>query len=91
MHVHVLHAFTRASAVSAASSAPTHPSLREAALCAASTTGVGRLRRPPPIVDSFVEIAFHVSGQTELAFLDSRRSHPTPTSNHVIKICFIAF
>ena len=32
----------------------THPSIKEAALRAASTKGGGRLRRPPPFVDSFM-------------------------------------
>ena len=35
--------------------AATHPSMKEAALRAASTKGGGRLRRPPHFVDSFVE------------------------------------
>ena len=34
---------------------PTQPSMKEAALRAASTKGGGRLRRPPPFVDSFVD------------------------------------
>ena len=32
-----------------------HPSIKEAALRAASTKGGGRLRRPPPFVDSFMD------------------------------------
>ena len=55
MHVHVLRTFTCVSAASAASPAPTHPSIKEAALRAASTKGGGRLRRPPPFVDSFMD------------------------------------
>ena len=55
MHVHVLRTFTFVSAASAASPAPTHPSIKEAALRAASTKGGGRLRRPPPFVDSFMD------------------------------------
>ena len=55
MHVHVLRTFTCVSAASAASQAPTHPSIKEAALRAASTKGGGRLRRPPPFVDSFMD------------------------------------
>ena len=55
MHVHVLYTFTCVSAASAASPAPTHPSIKEAALRAASTKGGGRLRRPPPFVDSFMD------------------------------------
>ena len=35
--------------------AATHPSLKEAALRAASTKSGGRLRRPPPFVDSFMD------------------------------------
>ena len=35
--------------------ATTHPSIKEAALRAASTKGGGRLRRPPPFVDSFMD------------------------------------
>ena len=35
--------------------AATHPSIKEAALRAASTKGGGRLRRPPPFVDSFMD------------------------------------
>ena len=35
--------------------ATTHPSIEEAALRAASTKGGGRLRRPPPFVDSFMD------------------------------------
>ena len=36
--------------------AATHPSMKEAALRAASSTkGGGRLRRPPPFVDSFMD------------------------------------
>ena len=55
MHAHVLHTFAYVSAVSAASPAPTQPSMEEAALRAASTKGGGRLRRPPPFVDSFMD------------------------------------
>ena len=43
------------SAASAASTASPHPSIKEAALRAASTKGGGRLRRPPPFVDSFMD------------------------------------
>ena len=43
------------SATSAAPPATTHPSIKEAALRAASTKGGGRLRRPPPFVDSFMD------------------------------------
>ena len=35
--------------------AATHPSMKEAALRAAPTKGGGRLRRPPPFVDSFMD------------------------------------
>ena len=35
--------------------AATHPSIKEAALRAASTKGGGRLWRPPPFVDSFMD------------------------------------
>ena len=35
--------------------ATTIPSIKEAALRAASTKGGGRLRRPPPFVDSFMD------------------------------------
>ena len=45
MHVQVLDTFTSVSAASAASPAPTHPSIKEAALRAASTKGGGRLRK----------------------------------------------
>ena len=38
-----------------ASPASPHPSIKEAALRAASTKGGGRLRRPPPFVDSFMD------------------------------------
>ena len=55
MHAHVLHTFAYVSAASAASIAPTQPSMKEAALRAASTKGGGRLRRPPPFVDSFMD------------------------------------
>ena len=55
MHAHVLHTFAYVSAASAASPAPTQPSMKEAALRAASTKGGGRLRRPPPFVDSFMD------------------------------------
>ena len=55
MHAHVLHTFAYVSAASAASPAPTQPSIKEAALRAASTKGGGRLRWPPPFVDSFVD------------------------------------
>ena len=55
MHVHVLHTFTCVSAASAASPALTQPSIKEAALRAASTKGCSRLRRPPPFVDSFMD------------------------------------
>ena len=54
MHAHVLHTFAYVSAASAASPAPTQPSMKEAALRAASTKGGGRLWRPPPFVDSFM-------------------------------------
>ena len=55
MHAHVLHTFAYVSAAFAASPAPTQPSMKEAALRAASTKGGGRLRRPPPFVDSFMD------------------------------------
>ena len=55
MHAHVLHTFAYVSAASAASPAPTQPSMKEAALRAASTKGGGRLRQPPPFVDSFMD------------------------------------
>ena len=55
MHAHILYTFAYVSAASAASPAPTQPSMKEAALRAASTKGGGRLRRPPPFVDSFVD------------------------------------
>ena len=55
MHAHVLHTFAYVSAASAASPAPTQPSMKEAALRAASTKGGDRLRRPPPFVDSFMD------------------------------------
>ena len=42
MHAHVLHTFAYVSAASAASPAPTQPSMKEAALRAASTKGGGR-------------------------------------------------
>ena len=42
-------------AVSAASPAPTHPSIKGAAFGRPSTKGGGRLRRPPPFVDSFMD------------------------------------
>ena len=35
--------------------AATNPSMKVAALRAASTKGGGRLRRPPPFVDSFMD------------------------------------
>ena len=35
--------------------AAAHPSIKEAALCAASTKGGGRLQWPPPFVDSFMD------------------------------------
>ena len=38
-----------------ASPASPHPSIKEAALRAASTKGGGGLRRPPPFVDSFMD------------------------------------
>ena len=49
------HKFVRVSAAPAASLAATNPSVKEAALRAASTKGGGRLRRPPPFVDSFMD------------------------------------
>ena len=55
MHVHVLCAFTHVSVESAATPAPAHPSIEEAALRAASTKGGGGLRPPPPFVDSFMD------------------------------------
>ena len=55
MHVHVLPRFTCVCAAPAASLASTNPSMKEAALRAASTKGGGRLRRPPPFVDSFMD------------------------------------
>ena len=55
MHAHVLHTFAYVSAASAASPAPTQPFMKEAAIRAASTKGGGRLRRPPPFVDSFMD------------------------------------
>ena len=55
MHAHVLHTFAYVSAESAASPAPTQPSMKEAALRAASTKGGDCLGRPPPFVDSFMD------------------------------------
>ena len=55
MQVHVLHTFACVSAASAASLAATNPSMKVAALRAASTKGGSRLRRPPPFVDSFMD------------------------------------
>ena len=55
MHAHVMHTFAYVFAASAASPAPTPPSMKEAALRAASTKGGGRLRRPPPFVDPFMD------------------------------------
>ena len=55
MRAHVSCVFMHVSIASAASPAPTHPSIKEAALRAASTKGGGRLRRPPPFVDSFMD------------------------------------
>ena len=55
MHTHVLHAFAYVSAASAVSPGPIQPSMKEAALRAASTKDGGRLRRPPPFVDSFMD------------------------------------
>ena len=55
MHARDWHALAYVSAASAASPAPTQPSMKEAALRAASTKGGGRLRRLPPFVDSFVD------------------------------------
>ena len=48
MHAQVLHTFAYVSAASAASPAPTQPSMKEAALRAASTKGGG-------FVDSFMD------------------------------------
>ena len=55
MQGHLLHTFACVSAASAASLAATNPSMKVAALRAASTKGGGRLRRPPPFVDSFMD------------------------------------
>ena len=55
MLAQVLYTFAYVAAASAASPAPTQPSMKEAALRAASTKGGGRLRRPPPFVDSFMD------------------------------------
>ena len=55
MHAHVLHTFASVSAASAAYPAPSQPSMKEAALRAASTKGGGRLRQPPPFVASFMD------------------------------------
>ena len=44
-----------ASASATATATATHPSMKEAALRAASTQGGGGLRRPPPCVDSFMD------------------------------------
>ena len=54
MQVHVLHTFAFLSAASAACLAATNPSMKVAALRAASTKGGGSLRRPPPFVDPFM-------------------------------------
>ena len=56
MHVHVLRTFTRVSAASAASPAPTHPSIKE------STKGGGRRRRPPPFVEAARSAASFMDG-----------------------------
>ena len=56
MHVHVLRTFTCVSAASAASPAPTHPSIKE------STKGGGRRRRPPPFVEAARSAASFMDG-----------------------------
>ena len=74
MHAHVLHTFAYVSAASAASPAPTQPSMKETALRAASTKGDGRRRRPPP----FVEAARSKRAKHEQACtLYGQRLHPT--------------
>ena len=77
MHVHVLRTFTCVSAASAASPAPTHPSIKE------STKGGGRRRRPPP----FVEAA-----RSDASFMDDRvgaggATNVAETNVNVCKTC----
>ena len=55
MQMLVLRKFTCVSAAIAASLAATNPSMKGAALRAASTKGGGRLRRPLPFVDIFID------------------------------------
>ena len=56
MHAHVLHTFAYVSAASAASPAPTQPSMKE------STKGGGRRRRPPPFVEAARSAASFMDG-----------------------------
>ena len=56
MHEQVLHTFTRVSAASAASPAPTQPSMKE------STKGGGRRRRPLPFVEAARSAASFMDG-----------------------------
>ena len=58
-----LRTFTCVSAAFAASPAPIQPSIKEAALRAASTKGGGRLRQPPPFVDSSIRVSPWVWGR----------------------------
>ena len=59
MHAHVLHTFAYVSAASAASPAPTQPSMKE------STKGGGRRRRPPPFVEAARSAASFMDGFVE--------------------------
>ena len=64
MHVHLLRTFTCVSAASAASPAPTHPSIKE------STKGGGRRRRPPPFVEAALRDASFMDGDVAVQVED---------------------
>ena len=56
MHAHVLHTFAYVSAASAASPAPTQPSMEESAKAG------GRRRQPPPFVEAARSAASFMDG-----------------------------
>ena len=67
MRAHVLHTFVYVFAAFVASPAATQPFMKEAALRTASIKGGGRLRWPPPFVDSFIDTCVGVGEATDAA------------------------
>ena len=75
MHVHVLRTFTYVSAAFAASPAPIHPSIKEGGAWRHLHKGGGRLPRPPPFVDSFMDGCVGAGEASDAAETRKREQH----------------